>query len=166
MIRPLGIFGLAMLILQGCAEISWPLAKDQTTATPDGTTGPAATKAVAESPPPVPPRKPLETAAVPAAPTDSGEARTTPDVESLLGLDFAAVRELLGQPALEEIQAPATVWAYNGSGCVLHIFFYPHVDGGQYRALTYDVKSAEETPDKSQRCFDELMQDREKAEVN
>ena len=66
----------------------------------------------------------------------------------------------------EEIQAPATVWAYNGRGCVLNIFFYPHVDGGEYRALTYDVKSAEQAPESSQRCFDELLQDLKKAEVN
>lgn len=166
MIRPLGIFGLALLILQGCAEIPWPLAKDQKSATPAGKSRSDATQTAAVSPPPVPPRKPLEAAAVPDAPTEPDAARTTPDVESLLGLDFVAVRELLGQAALEEIQAPATVWAYNGRGCVLNIFFYPHVDGGEYRALTYDVKSAEKTPDTSQRCFDELLQDREKAEVN
>ncbi len=156
MIRPLVILGLALLILQGCAELPWPLQ--------DGATAPA--EAVAAGNPPTPPRKPPETAALPVEPQGPSGGQTKPELQSLLGLDFEGVEELLGVPALEEIQAPATVWAYNGRGCVLNIFFYPHVDGGEYRALTYDVKSAEKAPETSQNCFDELLQDQKKTEVN
>ncbi len=163
MIRPLMTLGLASLILQGCAELPWPtLGKAMK---PADAASSKSSGAAAENPPP-PPRKPSETAALPKETQGPGDGQPKPEVGSLLGLDFVAVRELLGTPALEEIQAPATVWAYNGRGCVLNIFFYPHVDGGEYRALTYDVKSADAAPESSQRCFDELLQDLKKAEVN
>ncbi len=151
LVRPLGALGLAMLVLQGCAELGLS----------DQAAGPA------EPEPPVPARKPgiakpqgggqsgrqgTATAAV-------GDEEQAPTVGQLVGLDFSGVRTLLGEPALEEIQPPATVWAYNGRGCVLSIFFYPHVDGGDYRALTYDVRGAEQTADLPQRCFSQLLQD-------
>lgn len=161
MVRPLGVLGLVVLLLQGCAELGL-----------DSWFG-----APAEQTPPVPARKPG--AAMPqsgeqgasagteaAAQPGNGEKVGAPTVEQLVGLDFAAVRTLLGAPALEEIQPPATVWAYNGRGCVLNIFFYPHVDGGDFRALTYDVKGAEQTADLPQRCFAELLQDESRAGTN
>ncbi len=155
MVRPLGILGLAMLVLQGCAEYG----------AGGETAGPA------EPEPPVPPRKPGIArvqdgggqAGRQGTATTEADEEQAPTVGQLVGLDFAGVRTLLGTPALEEIQPPATVWAYNGRGCVLSIFFYPHVDGGDYRALTYDVRGAEQTADLPQRCFSELLQDGSKA---
>lgn len=159
MVRPLGVLGLGILVLQGCTELGdWA-----------ATLGAPA--------PPVPARKPevAESAAkgeaaakeqqAAATPATEGEKRQ-PAVEDLVGLDFAAVRLMLGAPALEEIQPPATVWAYNGSGCVLSVFFYPHVDGGNFRALTYDVRGAKQAVDLPQRCFAELLQDENKAGTN
>jgi hypothetical protein len=145
-----------MLVLQGCAEFGLG----------GETAGPA------EPEPPVPPRKPGiakardgggQAGLQGTATTEAGDEEQAPTVGQLVGLDFSGVRTLLGPPALEEIQPPATVWAYNGRGCVLSIFFYPHVDGGDYRALTYDVRGAEQTADLPQRCFSELLQDGSKA---
>ncbi len=155
MVRPLGVLGLAMLVLQGCAEL--------------GRGGKEA--GPAETEPPVPGRKPGiakpqgggQTGREGTATTEAEDEQKAPTVGQLVGLDFSGVRTLLGEPALEEIQPPATVWAYNGRGCVLSIFFYPHVDGGDYRALTYDVKGAEQTADLPQRCFSELLRDGSKS---
>lgn len=159
MVRPLGVLGLVLVALQGCAELGdWAASLG----------APA---------PPVPARKPevAEPAAKAQAADEEQQAAATPATEGekkqpavgdLVGLDFAAVRLLLGAPALEEIQPPATVWAYNGRGCVLSVFFYPHVDGGNFRALTYDVKGAKQTPDLPQRCFAELLQDVSKTGPN
>lgn len=169
MSRPLGMIGLVLLVLQGCAEVPWNTVRDTTSesasrqAEEPAETAPSAG---AIENPPMPPRKPLETAALPSAPGEPVEPQEILDVDSLLGLDFTGVRELLGTASFEEIQAPATVWTYSGRGCVLSIFFYPHVDGGEFRALTYDVRSADKAPTMSQECFDELLQDREKTEVN
>jgi hypothetical protein len=159
MVRPLGVLGLGILVLQGCVELGDWVA----------TLGAPA--------PPVPARKPevAEPAGKGQEAAKEQQAATTPAIEGekkqpavgdLVGLDFAAVRLLLGAPALEEIQPPATVWAYNGSGCVLSVFFYPHVDGGNFRALTYDVKGGKQTVDLPQRCFAELLQDENKAGAN
>lgn len=90
------------------------------------------------------------------------ETDETMQIDQLVGLDFDGTKALLGQPALDEVQPPARVWAYNGSGCVLNIFFYPHVDGSTYRALTYEVKGGEDTAEFRNRCFSELV--REKAQ--
>ncbi len=155
MIRPLGILGLVILVLQGCSDLSWlkwPL---------------GATEAA-----PVPGRKPSDVGSKAGdeqqalAGTGTEAQQTSPVIGELVGLDFGAVRAMLGDPALEEIQPPATVWAYNGRGCVLSIFFYPDVDGGSYRALTYQVKGAEQTEELPQRCFNELLRDEEKMETN
>lgn len=163
MIRPLGVIGLAALVLQGCAEMPLPWVN----AAPAGAGQGQQTAAGVKGSPPVPARKPSEEVALKTDPSTGGEAEGGgTDVETLLGLDFKSVRVLLGNPSLEEIKALATVWAYNGRGCVLSVFFFPHVDGGEYRALTYDVKGAEEAAGLSQRCFSELLRDRRKAEVN
>src|SRR3546814_15751462 len=34
--------------------------------------------------------------------------------------------------------------AYNGTNCVLHVFFYPKVGGTDFRVLTYEVKGGPE----------------------
>ena len=77
-----------------------------------------------------------------------------------------AVQALLGDPALKEVQAPANVWAYNGSGCVLSIFFYPHVGGGGYQALTYEVRGPGLTDEVKTRCFSDLLEEKKKARAN
>ncbi len=164
MSRPLGMIGLALLVLQGCVEVPWTKVQDTASQQAEEPAETAPSAQAAEGPP-TPPRKPRETAALPGVSTEPDEPQVKPDVDSLLGLDFSAVRELLGDASLEEIQAPATVWTYSGRGCVLSIFFYPHVDGGEYRSLTYDVRSVDKAPTMSQECFDELLQDREKTEV-
>jgi hypothetical protein len=159
MVRPLGVLGLGILVLQGCAELGNRAATSGAPALPVPAHKPEVAEPVAKG---QAAGKEQQAAATPAT---EGE-RKQPAVGDLVGLDFAAVRLLLGAPALEEIQPPATVWAYNGSGCVLSVFFYPHVDGGNFRALTYDVKGAEQTADLPQRCFAELLHDESKAGTN
>ncbi len=159
MSRPFGTLALAMLVLTACAEASWQWPWDKMAA------------GSAESQAPVPERKPESVPSqasaqqAMAAPAAEGE-QAGPTLEGLVGLDFAAVRGVLGNPALEEIQPPATVWAYNGRGCTLSVYFFPNVDGGSFRALTYDVKGAEQSEGLAQRCFSELLQDAGKTGTN
>jgi hypothetical protein len=104
------------------------------------------------SPPPVPLRKP-------PVPDVSW------DIERLVGMDFVGTEWLLGEPALEEVKPPAKIWSYNGSGCVLSIFFFPHVADGGFRALTYEVKGSEGVEDLQRRCFAELLLDNHEVQV-
>lgn len=113
---------------------------------------------------PLPRRRPEQLAVAVVEPPSDAEPAVDPTlvIEQLVGLDFEDARALLGFPALDEVQPPARVWAYNGSGCVLSIFFYPHVDGSTYRALTYEVKGGDDTAEFRNRCFAELVKERAK----
>lgn len=163
MLRPLRVFVLALLLLvPGCTR-----PETYQTRTPD----PAAdlyepSVSLARLPdeaerqiPPLPRRRP-------AASIDEASSPDKPKIDWLVGQDFEAVQALLGDPALKEVQAPANVWAYNGSGCVLSIFFYPHVGGGGYQALTYEVRGPELTDEVETRCFSDLLDEEKKARAN
>lgn len=170
LVRALLVAGVAAFTLQGCAEAPW----NQWFAIKDEPPVPEEEEKVeVYLPDPAPVEVPVKPIAKPAGPQEARlpppepeDLPPAPPVANLVGLDFAAVRDLLGDPALEEIKAPATVWAYNGAGCVLNVFFYPHVDGGSFRALTYEVRGPEEGEEMSQRCFAELLKDRSKPEAN
>ena len=161
MIRLLGVWALSVAVLSGCIK---PEQEGEAPAEPTWSKEQIANmldwphpdiKAEDVDPPPLPQRRPEQVAALP---TEAGDSKS-PDIEKLVGLDFDATQELLGEPALDEVQPPARVWAYNGTGCVLNIFFYPNVDGQSYRALTYEVKGAEGSPERVRSCFAELVQE-------
>lgn len=61
----------------------------------------------------------------------------------LIGLDFTVTRALLGEPAQQTEQSPAKIWTYKGQECMLNVFFYPSVEGGAFRLLTYEAESGE-----------------------
>ena len=149
MIRPMLVLGLVALFLQGCENLPswdfWPLEDKAPSPQPE-----AENVLAADSPKSAP--EPVGSAG-PQARTEArpGEGSTAgcgrrcrkrpraPAVKSLVGLDFTGVRDSAGRPCPGgDRSTPATVWAYSGRGCVLNIFFYPHVDGGEFRALTYE----------------------------
>ena len=158
MFRPLLTAAFAALSLMGCAELSGSGKGDPESA------GPRENLSIPDQLvilPVVEPERPL--------PPTPRRKPHLPDVswqiDGLIGMDFVGTEWLLGAPALETVQPPAKIWSYNGSGCVLNIFFYPQVNGGEFRALTYEVKGAQDSEDLSRRCFSELMLDRLKARV-
>lgn len=167
MIRPVLVLGLVALFLQGCETLPswefWPLEKKSPSRTSEAERvlaeeQPKSAPNLSEAPVPKPEPKPAPAKVQQQAVAEVAED-PPPAVKTLVGLDFTGVRDLLGDPALEEIVAPATVWAYSGRGCVLNIFFYPHVDGGEFRALTYRAAGADQTEETAQQCFAELISD-------
>lgn len=173
MIRPLIIVALCAAVLAACQ----PLDRERAAAPDTGLSPdrarrlmlpPMARSGFEEAKPrtaPLPRRRPEELAVALAQPPESEAPQDTEpglDIDQLVGLDFAQTMALLGHPALDEVQAPARVWAYNGSGCVLSIFFYPHVDGTTYRALTYEVKGGDDSAEFRNHCFTELVKERAK----
>ncbi len=168
MIRPLRVFELVSLLLISLIVVSGCTRPESyRTYAPDPVPGPyepdvsltRVPEGTERKIPPVPRRRPV-------VPVIAGDALDKPRIDWLVGQDFDSVQALLGDPALKEVQAPANVWAYNGSGCVLNIFFYPHVGGSGYQALTYEVKGAEQTTDIETRCFAELLEEKNKARAN
>jgi hypothetical protein len=170
-----GVLGTALLGLSACAElgIQFPDLHDpaETAETPvlaeqalsntgrfpeDMTEEVAARRPL----PPPPVRKPEVSQA-------TIEATRPPqaDPDALIGLDFDRTTVLLGAPALLIEQPPAKIWAYNGPNCTLRIFFYPRVGGSDFRVLTYEVRSGQETvvakvgeaTDLARQCLSELL---------
>ena len=149
-----GVLGMALLGLSACAELgiqfsdksgpaietSRPVPSEQALSNA-GRFPEDVTEEVAKlkPPPPLPIRRP-------DVPEAAIEATQVPEVDpdSLVGLDFAGTTALLGDPALLIEEPPAKIWAYNGSSCVLHVFFYPKVGGSDFRVLTYEVKGGPE----------------------
>ena len=149
-----GVLGMALLGLSACAELGIQFPDFRGPAADTASPVPAeqalsnagrfpedVTEEVAKLKPPPPPpiRKP-------DIPQEAIEASQAPEVDpdSLVGLDFARMTALLGDPALLIEEPPAKIWAYNGADCALHIFFYPKVGGTDFRVLTYEVKGGGE----------------------
>lgn len=178
-----GVLGMALLGLSACAELgiqfpdlrgpagspATPVPVEQALSSagrfPEDVTDEVAT------PKPLPPRplrKPeVPQAAIAAATASAPEA----DPDTLVGLDFERTTALLGDPALLIEEPPAKIWAYNGTNCVLHVFFYPKVGGSDFRVLTYkvgggpgdaaakagDAAAASEAQDFARLCLSELL---------
>jgi len=148
-----GVLGMALLGLAACAELgiqapdlrgpatapAAPVPPEQALSNagrfPEDVTQELAAKPL----PPLPVRKPP----VPAAVLQAAAAPQV-DSDALVGLDFERTSALLGAPAMLIDEPPAKIWAYNGTNCVLHVFFYPKVGGSDFRVLTYEVKGGPE----------------------
>ncbi len=149
MIRPWAVMGPVFLLISGCAqfdrqgpdpeEVQASIESDSTV--PIDLTEPDAMEQalVTQEQPPLPRRKPETQPAAPPAPETVEEA----DPDMLIGLDFTVTRALLGEPAQQTEQSPAKIWTYKGQECMLNVFFYPSVEGGAFRLLTYEAEGGE-----------------------
>lgn len=171
-----GVVGTALLSLSACAELgiefprpgdesatedASPVSEDQALSNagrfPEDVSDELAG---AKSPPPAPIRKP-------EVPQKALEITQVPemDPDALVGLNFERTTELLGEPALLIDEPPAKIWAYNGTNCALHVFFYPKVGGSEFRVLTYEVKGGTEAAvaqtagnkELARHCLNELL---------
>ncbi len=130
---------------------------------------------VAAPQPPKPPRKPpvppaadatapaeiAPSAAASVPPTEtakleSGE-KSSPQPESLIGLDQPATQRLLGEPKERSEAAPATIWRYTSRSCQLEIYFYLDLKSKVMRALHYEVKTHEAAEPARSRCFADIL---------
>jgi hypothetical protein len=88
------------------------------------------------------------------------------NAETLIGMDFESLRQLLGAPNRQQERAPAEIWVYSGEDCDLQVFFYPQVGGDDYRALVYEVAQKAELPseltanERENACLSALLAER------
>lgn len=145
MIRPWAVVGPVILAVSGCTQLDPPAPdpeevqasiESDSTVPIDLTEPEAIEEAIVVRDPPPPPRRKPETAPEP-------ERVEEADPDMLIGLDFTVTRALLGEPAQQTEQSPAKIWTYNGQECLLNVFFYPSVEGGAFRLLTYEAESGE-----------------------
>ena len=158
--RPLQVFVLALLLLfPGGTRPE----TDQTRAPNPAAVSSEPSVSLPRQPDEAERRKPPVPRRRPAASMIEATSPDEPKIDWLVGQDFEAVQALLGDPALKEVRPPANVWAYNSSGCVLSIYFYPRVGGGAYQVLTYEVRGPEQTHEVENRCFSNLLDEMKKA---
>ncbi|MCK5167452.1 MAG: hypothetical protein KAQ66_09035 [Rhodospirillaceae bacterium] len=63
--------------------------------------------------------------------------------QQLLGQNTSWVSANLGQPAFKRSDGQAELWQYKSAECVLSIFIYEDISGGQRRVLHFDGRDLE-----------------------
>ena len=89
-----------------------------------------------------------DAAAGPPAPTPRNE----PPVR-LVGKSENEIRALLGPPTEELNQPPGKQWRYRDGQCTLYIQLFPDIQTKQFGALSYAVKSDNETDEGRRLCL-------------
>jgi hypothetical protein len=130
--------GLAGCVSTAKQETASPVAPPETVAV-------APPPAVAMPRPPAvrpAPRVASANAPVPKAHPKTQSASVAPvDPDTLVGKSREQTRDLLGEPILVRDEQPATVWQFDGSGCILEVFFYMDLKENDFRALSYGVST-------------------------
>jgi hypothetical protein len=153
--------------LAGCA-----VAPEQV-ATPPVVARPAEPQTTALPPPPPRPiRKPAPPpASAPGAsvtPDDRSPEPVAPpqpvDPERVIGLDETGAATWLGEPSQKSEAAPATIWRYQSRDCEVDIYFYLDLQNRVMRALHYEVRSNDIVDRRSERCFQQLVDERRERE--
>lgn len=144
---------LASLCLCGCSTLHPnppPMPQPAATAEPaEAAPLPEAVKPVPEPAPPQmasverpPPAIPARPPAVPPRPKPSEPPPSpVPDMNTLIGADFAAILNVFRAPDTVQKNALYVVWVYSPPGCTLQLFFYPDIQTTQFHLLKYDLKS-------------------------
>jgi len=71
-------------------------------------------------------------------------------------MDQPAAARLLGAPAEQTEEPPATVWRYKTATCELDLFFYLDLRSGRMRTLRYAFKDEATDSARHQNCLREL----------
>jgi hypothetical protein len=138
---------------------------------------PEAIEAPHALPPPFPPPRPVRkppppVAAAPAEPVEAAEAaepETPPaevaaaepvDPERVIGLGEVDTAGWLGPPAQQSEAPPATIWRYTSRDCEIDLYFYLDLQNRVMRALHYEVRSNDIVERRSERCFQQLVDER------
>ena len=144
----LSLIAAAAFALGGCQMPQNHL--QSTSATPPLQPTPSAQPAIAAKPTPL--------AATPAVAHGDAlpVARLTGDPKELLGLDHAAVRRVLGDPARIRTELPAQVWQYVTGDCVVDLYLYNQ--DGALKVTYVEARShtAESAP--TGRCLKSLLE--------
>ena len=87
-------------------------------------------------------------------------AAETVDPERVIGLGEIDTAGWLGPPTLQSEAAPATIWRYTSRDCEIDLYFYLDLQNRVMRALHYEVRSNDFVERRSERCFQQLVDER------
>jgi hypothetical protein len=140
----------AVVLLAACAETKPP--PELRTSSPIQTDVPA------------PPAGPVHAALPPhkpgVPPVSDGATEPVPPathgVEQLIGLNETELQNALGPPMLQEEKAPTKLWVFRSHNCTINVTLYPDVQTRQFHALSYEVISDVNTPERTRQCTAEF----------
>jgi hypothetical protein len=113
--------------------------------------------ATATQPAKLPKQTPLAaTPAVAHGDTIAPVSRLSGDPQELLGLDHAAVRRVLGDPARVRDELTAQVWQYVTGDCVVDLYLYDEDGGMKVTYVEARSHTAESAP--TGRCLKSLLE--------
>ena len=145
---------IGVLILAACASQPTPVAPVAKTATstatgnsPQPRTQASATAVSA----PAAGATASQATPVALAPPPAPAPRVAPPPPKLIGMSRSDLFVLLGVPSLIRNDAPAQIWQYANSACVLHLFLYER-GAGSYRVEHYEVSERGAAPAGGQAC--------------
>jgi hypothetical protein len=132
------------------------------------------TPPVAEPPPPpiavvkpaIPPRPTRKPPPPPLPPGGQPSEAQPVDPERLIGLDQRDAESWLGTPNQRTDAPPGTIWRYLSKDCEVDVYFYLDLQKGVMRALTYEVRSEDIVERRSERCFQQLVDEHRQRESN
>lgn len=118
--------------------------------------GPVADRPAADIPAPTAALPPVEIPAPPSLPP-----------EKLIGLDHAAITELLGPPRFRRADASAELWRYRAGRCILDLFLYPPkgAPGGALAVAHIEARLRDGSPAPARRCLDAVLKARAAADT-
>ena len=73
--------------------------------------------------------------------------------QALVGMDQTAAMAQLGKTTDIRTESTATVWKYQTDDCRLELFFYLELPSQTYRALTYELKTANPSDYAARSCL-------------
>jgi hypothetical protein len=111
-------------------------------------------------PPTVPKPTPRKVSRAPRAaePPVSRPERAAVNPKTLIGLDQAGVRRVLGQPAGIRTDHLSLTWTYRGPGCAMQVVFYPSLEDASFHVLKFASSDADGKPaDISDACISHIL---------
>lgn len=88
-------------------------------------------------------------------PAPREDARGAADPKTLVGLTGGEVSGLLGRPGFVRRDAPAEIWQYRGSDCVLDVFLY--TEAGGIKVKHVELRPRQPARPTSPTCFAGLL---------
>ncbi len=92
------------------------------------------------SPPKATPPEPPVPAPAPEPPAAEPELKIDDDPGQLMGLEGAALKELLGEPGYRREDADARVWQYRGHDCMLDVYLYRDGEESPHYVTYYEFR--------------------------
>jgi hypothetical protein len=94
----------------------------------------------------------------PAEPPAARPERAAVNPKTLIGLDQAGVRRVLGQPAHIRTDHLSLTWTYRGPGCAMQVVFYPSLEDASFHVLKFASSDSDGKPaDVSDACISHIL---------